>query len=92
MSDDELRARTERNMERFNIPRGFGIPASREVREAWWRSGADFRWCWPKFDVYKPADTRIRSMFNRYPHNVIGAAVVVFGRCWGVRWKSTRRD
>jgi hypothetical protein len=64
------------------------IPPSDEVRsEDFWRSGGGFRWCLPRFNVYKPADTRPRTLLNRYPHNVIGAAVVIFGRCWGVRWK-----
>ena len=67
------------------------VPPSREVEEeAWWRSGANFHWCWPKFDITNPADRRIRSGFNRYPHNIIGAYVIVFGRGWGVRWKSSR--
>lgn len=70
---------------------GMGLPPSREVEEeAWWRSGANFHWCWPTFNTYRPADTRRRWLLNRYPHNVIGVAVVLFGRCWGVRWKSSR--
>lgn len=68
------------------------VPASTEVRhEEFWRSGGGFRWIWPRFHVYKPADTRPRWLLNRYPHNVIGAAVVVFGRCWGVQWKGSGR-
>jgi hypothetical protein len=67
------------------------IPESREVRdEQFWRDGAGFHWCWPKFNVYVPADKKRRAMLNRYPHNVIGAAVVLFGRVWGIRWKSSR--
>lgn len=58
--------------------------------DQWWRESAGFHWCWPRFNVYKPADTKPRALLNRYPHNVIGAAVVVFGRCWGVQWKATR--
>lgn len=66
------------------------IPESRELRdEQFWRDGADFRRCWPKFNVTTPADKRVRSGLNRYPHNVIGAYVVVFGRSWGVRWKES---
>jgi len=68
------------------------IPESREVQdEQFWRDGAGFHWCWPRFNVYVPADKKPRAMLNRYPHNVIGAAVVAFGRCWGVRWKRSRR-
>lgn len=40
--------------------------------------------------VYAPADKRPRWMLNRYPHNVIGAAVVLFGRCWSVTWKGSK--
>jgi hypothetical protein len=69
-----------------------GVPPSQEVRsEQFWRDGGGFRWLFPpRFNVYKPADTRPRAGLNRYPHNVIGAAVVVFRRCWGVQWKGTR--
>lgn len=64
------------------------IPEFRELQnETFWRSGAGFHWCLPRFNVYVPADKRRRFLWNRYPHNTIGAAVVVFGRCWGVRWK-----
>jgi hypothetical protein len=67
------------------------VPPSREVRdEQFWRDGGGFRWCWLKFDVMRPADTRPRVLLNRYPYNVIGAMVVVFGRGWGVRWKASR--
>lgn len=67
------------------------IPSSREVQdEQFWRDGGNFRWCWPKFDIVQPADTKPRALLNRYPHNVIGAMVVVFGRGWGVRWKCSR--
>jgi hypothetical protein len=69
------------------------IPESRELeQERWWRSGADFRWCWPKFDRFRPADRyRLHAMLNRYPHNVIGAACVIFGHGFGIRWKDSRR-
>jgi hypothetical protein len=68
------------------------IGESDEVRdEQFWRGGGGFRWCWPHIDVVRPADTRPRAMLNRYPHNVIGAMVVVFGRGWGIRWKDSRR-
>jgi hypothetical protein len=68
------------------------LPESDEVRdEQFWRDGGGFRWCWPHFDIVHPADTRPRVGLNRYPHNVIGAMVVVFGRGWGVRWKDSRR-
>lgn len=68
------------------------IPESREVRdEGFWRHGGGFHWCWPKLDRFNPADTQTRVMWNRYPHNIIGAAVVVFGRGFGVRWKTGRR-
>lgn len=66
------------------------VPPSREVRdEAFWRGGAGFRWCWPRFDLFHPADKQRRVGLNRYPHNVIGAYAVLFGRGWGVRWKSS---
>ena len=69
------------------------VPPSREVeKEAFWRAGGGFRWCWPLFNVYVPADKRPRVLANRYPHNIIGVAVVLFGRCWGVRWKCSRRE
>lgn len=51
-------------------------------------SGNAFRLCLPRFNVTRPADTSPRFLLNRYPHNVIGAAVVLFGRCWGVRWRT----
>lgn len=64
------------------------IPPSREVRdEEFWRSGGGCRWCWPIFNVFHLADRRVRAGLNRYPHNVIGAYIIVFGRGWGVRWK-----
>lgn len=67
------------------------IPPSPEVAdEGFWRNGGNFRWCLPRFDLLHPADQRRRAGLNRYPHNVIGAYVVVFGRGWGVRWKRSR--
>jgi hypothetical protein len=56
-----------------------------------YKAGGGFRWCWPKFDRTHPADRRRRAALNRYPHNVIGAHVVLFGRGWGVRWKASQR-
>jgi hypothetical protein len=68
-----------------------GVPESRELRdEQFWRDGGNFHWCWPHFDRINPADKRRRVLLNRYPHNVIGAAVVVFGRGFGIRWKDSR--
>ena len=62
------------------------LPESQEVRdEQFWRDGGGFRWCWPKFDIVNPADKQRRD-----PHNVIGAAVIAFGRGWGVRWKASK--
>lgn len=58
---------------------------------AFYVSGGGFVWRWPKVTIYKPADSRPRAMWNRYPHNIIGAAVVLFGRCWGVTWKGSPR-
>lgn len=67
-----------------------GIPESREVQdEAFWRAGGGFKWCVPKFDRFNPADKTRRAGLNRYPHNVIGAYVVLFGRGWGIRWKAS---
>lgn len=54
-------------------------------------AGGGFVWRWPRVTVYTPADTRPRALLNRYPHNVIGAAVVMFGRCWSLTWKGSRR-
>lgn len=54
-------------------------------------AGGGFRWRWPKLTVYVPADRRTRAQLNRYPHNVIGAGVVILGRCIGVTWKGSRR-
>jgi hypothetical protein len=54
---------------------------------SWWTTGKAFRWTWPTFNVYKPADQRFRFLWNRYPHHKIGAGVVMFGRCWAVKWK-----
>lgn len=77
--DDELRARTNRNIDRLNIPRGVGpLPAP----------ASGFRWCRPRAFVYRPVDTRWRGYLNRYPDDIIGAAIVAFGRCWSVTWKS----
>lgn len=67
------------------------IPESDEVRdEAYWRA-KPFVWVWPRPTIYTPADKRPRALLNRYPHNVIGAAVVAFGRCWGITWKASQR-
>lgn len=55
--------------------------------DEWWKAGANFRWCLPRFNLYTPADKTPRVLLNRYPHNVIGAAVVIFGRCWCLNWK-----
>lgn len=46
-------------------------------------------WCRPRFHVYKPADTRFRAALNRYPHGIVGAAIVVFRRCWCIQWKAS---
>lgn len=68
------------------------LPESDEVRrEQFWRDGGNFKWCWPRFNVCVPADKHRRGLLNRYPHNVIGAVVVMFGKCWGVQWKRTKR-
>ncbi len=53
--------------------------------------GGNFRWVWPRFNAYRPAGRRTRVALNRYPHNVIGACVVLGGRCFGVRWKGSAR-
>ena len=37
-------------------------------------------------NVYRPADRRMRTLWNRYPSGIIGAGVVVFGWAWGIRW------
>lgn len=95
--DHEFRERLRRSMERNRgildrLATHDRISESSEVRdETFWHSDGGFCWCWPRFHVYTPADTRLRCAFNRYPHNIIGAAIVVFGRCWGVQWKATRR-
>lgn len=69
------------------------VPESREVQdEQFWRDGGGFHWCWPKFDKAIPADKHPRAGLNRYPHNVIGAYVILFGHGWGVRWKATKRN
>lgn len=53
-------------------------------------NGGGFVWRWPTFDRgLNPADKRTRIGLNRYPHNVIGAYVVVFRRGFGVRWKAS---
>lgn len=59
--------------------------------EAWWRAGGSFVWRVPRFYTMDPADKRPRFMLNRYPHNVIGAGFVLFGRGWCVQWKHTPR-
>lgn len=61
-----------------------------EEEDEFWREGAGFRWHWPRLTVYKPADTKFRVGLNRYPHNVIGAGMVAFGRCWSITWRGTR--
>lgn len=64
-----------------------------KAMHAFYWSGGDFRWRWPKFDRLAPlADKRTRAGLNRYPHNVIGAYVVVFGRGFGLRWKGSKCD
>lgn len=52
-------------------------------------NGGGFVWRRPQVTIYRPADKSPRATWNRYPHNVIGAAVVLFGRCWGVTWKGS---
>lgn len=54
-------------------------------------NGGGFVWRWPRLFIYKPADTRLRVGWNRYPHNIIGIAAVAFGRCWSVTWKGSPR-
>jgi hypothetical protein len=51
-----------------------------------------FRWCWPKLNVYRPADGRPRVVANRYGCDLIGVAAVAFGRVWSLRWKTSRRS
>lgn len=58
---------------------------------AFYANGGGFRWRWPTFDRLNPADRRTRAGLNRYPHNVIGAYVVVFGHGLGLRWKGSQR-
>lgn len=66
------------------------VPESREVHEEqFWRDGGGFHWCLPRFNIFHPADTRRRAGLNRYPHNVIGAYVVLFHRGWGIRWRKS---
>jgi hypothetical protein len=40
----------------------------------------------PKFYRYKVADPGFRAMWNRYPGAIIGAALVVGGYAYCVKW------
>jgi hypothetical protein len=52
--------------------------------------GGRFAWCLPHFDTgIRAAEPVTKVMLNRYPHNLIGAAVYVLGHGFGVRWKDT---
>lgn len=67
MSDDELRARTERNMERFNIPKGTVMSSDlmqwQEMREKVRRAAGDnFRWCFPMDDVARAEEALVEAM------------------------------
>ena len=42
----------------------------------------------PRLLRYRPADTHARILLNRYPHSVIGAAVVLRGWCYSFTWAS----
>jgi hypothetical protein len=54
-------------------------------------NGGRFRWCWPKLDIgLRSACKCSRVMLNRYPHNIIGAAVYLRGRGVGLRWRTSR--
>lgn len=87
---ETLRQRTRANMGKHGIPAGLGLPSEADqAMDEYFRS-KPFEWCWPRVTVYVPGDTRPRGLLNRYPHNVIGAAVVLFGRCWGVQWKQSK--
>lgn len=48
-------------------------------------------WIRPRLTVYRPADPRPRAMLNHWGDEVIGVAVVAFGRCWSLQWKGTPR-
>lgn len=80
-------------MPESSTPSARAVPESQEVRaERFWRAGGGFRWCWPRLTVYVPADRRRRVGWNRYPHNIIGVCVVMFGRAFSLRWKGARND
>jgi hypothetical protein len=66
------------------------VPQSQEVRdEDFWRKGGGFRWMWPLFFRSDPVDKRLRVGLNRYPHNIIGAYAIGFGRGVTVNWKGS---
>lgn len=54
-------------------------------------SGRAFAWRRPTFNAYRVAEpVRFVTIgFNRYPHDIIGLAAVVRGRCFVVNWKGS---
>ena len=68
------------------------IPESRELQEdQFYRNGGNFRWCWPRFIICNAADRPPLAAWNRYPHNVIGAAFRLKGRSYlSIVWKKNR--
>lgn len=56
---------------------------------AFYVAGGGFRWCLPKIDLLNAAGRVTGACLNRYPHNVIGAAVYVCGRGIGLRWRAS---
>lgn len=41
-----------------------------------------------KLTVYEPAEKQRRVVWSRYGDATIGVAIVAFGRCWSLRWRS----
>ncbi len=62
------------------------LPPSQELKEEhFYRTGDGFRWRrFPRFVICTAADRPPLFMWNRYPHNTIGAAI----RLWGKRYIS----
>lgn len=66
-------------------------PESADPHQLYWKGRPyhyrhRFEFRWPTVRVYRPADRRTRVMLNRYPGVVIGAAVVLGGRCFSLLW------
>ena len=62
-----------------------------ELIHEFYAAGGGFKWCFPRV-VNMGGKTaynapRFKTGFNRYPHNIIGFGVCLFGRQYVLNWK-----